>query len=131
MPPLDGTLALEQMNGRPPRVSENLEFDVPGAFDQPLDRQGPVAERRRRLAARLAGCRRQRGGVAQELHADPATAGGRFQEDRETEPSRSLGNCAVGLIRWYVARHDRRPGGYRELPGGDLRAHLGNRFRWR
>ena len=74
MPPLKRALALEQVHDVAVGVGKNLDFDVPGALDQPLDVERAVAERRLGLAAGLCRGAEQRIGIAHDLHADAAAA---------------------------------------------------------
>ena len=45
MPPLDRAIALEEVDQRPVLVGEDLDLDVPGPLDGPLDVDGGVPER--------------------------------------------------------------------------------------
>ena len=45
MSALDRAVALEEVDRVALRVGEDLDFDVPRAFQEPLDEHGPVAER--------------------------------------------------------------------------------------
>jgi hypothetical protein len=56
MAALNRTFALEQMNDVAVVIRQNLDFDVPGALDEPFDVECAVPERRRRLATRLLDC---------------------------------------------------------------------------
>ena len=74
VPPLQGAVALAEMDGPAPAVAEHLDLDVAGLFEVLLEVDGVVAERRLGFRAR----RRERAvelvAGPRHLHAAPAAA---------------------------------------------------------
>ncbi len=61
-------------------VAENLDLDVPGAFDIFLDQQSAVGEGAFGLATRGSQSFGKRGRITDDAHPAPAAAGGSFNE---------------------------------------------------
>src|SRR4051812_206121 len=80
---LDRALALEQVDHVAVGVTEDLDLDVPGVGDEPLQEHGAVAERGGRLAARAAHCIGQFRRVGDQPHTAAAAAKGRLDQQRE------------------------------------------------
>ncbi len=123
VPPLNRAFALEEMNDVALGVGENLELDVAGAVDEPLDVERSVAERRKRFATCLRDCGSEVRLVPHGLHPDSAAAFRRLEEERESDPTRGVGDGGVALLARRFARHHRRAGLSRQLPRRHLRAH--------
>src|SRR6476661_2657494 len=89
MPPLNGALAFAQMN-RALTVTQDLDFDVAGPFDEFLEVDTGVAECLFRLGASRLQSIGQTVTVANHAHALAATTGGRLDHDRIADlPRRS------------------------------------------
>jgi hypothetical protein len=130
VPPLDGAVALVQVQRRALGVGEDLHLDVPGPAHRLLDERSRVAERALGLAHgrghQLAQLRR----VVDPPHAPPATTRDGLDEDREADllrPGQQL--VEVGRRRGGLQRGDAgRPGRLQRahLVAGELQ-HVGGR----
>ena len=72
------------------RVAEHLHLDVARSFDIALDIKPPVAEIARTLAARAHDLVVEHRRLAHDAHAFAATAGGRLDQQRETDGPRAI-----------------------------------------
>ena len=131
MPALNRALALEQVHGVAVGIGEDLDLDVPRLFDQPLDVERAVAERRLGFAPRRRERVRRSAAAADRLHADAAAA--RRRLDQPGKPTRSAARPQrlVGLIAGRLPGHDWHPGRGHQRAGADLRSHLFERRRGR
>ena len=121
--PLQAALALAEVRHGAVGVREDLDLDVPGAGDVPLDEQRVVAER----GAGLPPGRRERGGQfaggADHAHALAAPSGGGFDEEGKHGPVQTDNELFIGHAGLSCARYHRNAGrGHRRLRG-DLVAH--------
>ena len=89
---LDRALALEQVDHIAVGVTEDLDLDVPGVGDEPLQEHGAVAERGGRLAARAAHRLGQLRRVGDQPHTAAAAAKGRLDQQREANGRARGGN---------------------------------------
>jgi hypothetical protein len=129
--PLRRALALEQVHDVAVVVGEHLDLDVARPLDEPLHVQRAVAERRRGLApCRLQGVAQARR-VADHLHADPATTGGRLDEHGEADRPGRRGERVVRLIVRRLTGDDRHAGRLHDRARADLRPHALDRVRGR
>ena len=83
VPPLDRAVALPQHQHVARAVADDLDLDVPAALDVRLDEDGAVAERRRRLLARLPDLALEVGERPDDAHAAPAAARRRLHQQRQ------------------------------------------------
>ena len=119
---LDAALALEQGDGGTVGVGQDLDLDVAGGRDVPLEEDGPVAEGRQRLAPGPGQGVGQVVGTGHDPHAPPATAGRGLDQERPAE------RVHLRRVRRGVAVDgDGRQGGHARRPHHvlrpDLRAH--------
>ena len=123
MPPLDRALALEEVDDVPWRVGEDLDLDVAGMLDEPLDVERAVAERapasRRAASKRLAQSSRVAGRVACLCPPPPADA----LTAAESRSPRRRRNAPVALVLRRIARHHRHAGALPQFAAADLRSH--------
>ena len=99
MAPLQGALALAQVQHGAVGVGEHLDLDVPGGRDQPLDEQRGVAERAERLPAGARDRAGEVGGVVHLAHALAATARRRLEQHRVADAGRGGGQLGVRQCR--------------------------------
>jgi hypothetical protein len=74
MPALDGAIALKQVYDIALRVSNNLNFNVTGPFEETLNENGSVTERRLGLRNCTLKCVHKLGLFAHDTHATASTA---------------------------------------------------------
>src|SRR5437762_1550182 len=88
VPPLEGALALAEMDGVPVVVGDDLDLDMASPGEEPLEEHRPVAERRlpEPRGGREGATEARR--VANDRHADAAPAGGRLEQNRKPEALR-------------------------------------------
>ncbi len=124
---LHGTLALEAVNERPVRVTEDLHLHVPRRVEVALDEQRAIAERGERLAPRgLDGfCKRTLG--AHHAHPAPPASRGRLDEHGVAERTHVRGNLARVESLALEAVDDRQPGLARHALALDLAPHAPDR----
>src|SRR6476469_6547972 len=96
MPALDRALPFEQVDHLSLRVGEDLDLDVTGVIDQPLDVEPSVAECRGGLAPRLLNRPDEFAVLAHHLHAAAATTLRGLEEQRQADPSRWSGRVPPG-----------------------------------
>ena len=82
MAPLDRAVTLEEVDQRAVLVTQDLDLDVPGPLDGPLDVDRRVAERGPGAPLRGGERRLEPLRPGHERHADAAPAGGGLQHDR-------------------------------------------------
>src|SRR5262245_21915526 len=88
MAALNRALALAQERDVPPRVGEDLSFDVARPLDEALGVDPIVAERGARLAARQLPGTGELGFGRDDAHALATAAGRRLEHDREADRTR-------------------------------------------
>ncbi len=124
VPALDGAVALEEVDDLAVGVREDLDLDVAGAEDRPLDEHPGVAEGALRLAHR---CGERLGQVVADVdaaHPAPAAAGDGLDEDREADLVRGR-EQGVGVVGGLGRLQHGQAGPLRGGDGGDLVAgHL-------
>ena len=115
MPALGRAVALEEVHDVAVGVPHDLHLDVAAGLDVLLHQDGVVAERRARLALGGGEALGVDGGAAHDTHALAAAAGRGLDQHGVGEGGR--------VVVEVVGRHDRHPGGDRDLAGGVLAAH--------
>jgi hypothetical protein len=124
---LDRALALAQVDHVAVGVAEDLDLDVTGRVEVPLDQQRAVAEGALGLAARG----RERLGegrlVANDAHALAATASRRLDQDRETDLARGVDAFLERQLRERRSGDDGDVGARHDLLRADLAAHAADR----
>ena len=83
---LDRAVALAEVDAIPVGIEQDLDLDVAGALDEPLEDQALVPERRARFPPRRGDVVEEGGLVADDAHALAATASRRLDEDRKADP---------------------------------------------
>ncbi len=129
--PLDRALALADEDRVAVAVGRDLDLDVAGPVDQPLDVDPVVAEERLALRAGAVEGRGELVALADRPHALAAAAGHRLQQHRQAvliDEGLELGEVLERLEQPRDQRHAGRPG---ELAGLGLRAHQPDRRRRR
>src|SRR5437867_10948332 len=99
MAPLDGALALAEMDDGSVMVAEDLELDVARTLDVLLDVDVADAERRLRFALRGLDRVRQLVRGAHDAHPASAAAGRRLDDDRIAELLRQLERLLLAVER--------------------------------
>ncbi len=127
MAPLDRALALTDRDGPALAVGGDLDLDVTGTVDQPLDIDPPVAEVRLALGLRAVVGRREVLSSPDHPHALAAPAGDRLEQHREAVLGDEGLELGERLERLHQPRYHRRSGGGRELAGLGLGAHQTDR----
>ena len=108
--PLEGAVALAKVDRRAVGIAEHLDLHVTRVLHVPLQHEPVVAERRSRLAARLLARLAERIPRSHDVHAEPAAAGTRLDQDGPADGRRRPGQPPVGLVRAVVAGQDRQAG---------------------
>ncbi len=121
--PLEGALALAEVDDIAVAVGQDLDLDVPGAVDPPLDQERVVAEGGRRLAPGRRDLLVQHGQVPDQPHALAAAARAGLEQHRGAQVPRRRGEFGV-----TSAGDDRDSGRLHGLLGADLVAHQGDRL---
>ena len=103
MASLKRAIALAEMNATPMGIEEHLDLDVTPTFDEPLEDEPVVSERRQRLSTRRRQSVEEAIGIADLSHALATATGGRLDEDGIPDPSRGNAERIVRLIRVVVA----------------------------
>src|SRR5262245_40114795 len=98
MASLDRALALEQMHHMAVMIGEDLELDVTGRFDQPLDVERAVSECGLCFTSGLRNGARELRGIANFLHADATAALRRLDEYWKSDRRGRRHDRRVGLI---------------------------------
>mmetsp|Transcript_21330 Transcript_21330/g.51566 ORF Transcript_21330/g.51566 Transcript_21330/m.51566 type:complete len:467 (+) Transcript_21330:783-2183(+) len=119
MPPLDGTIALPEVDDVAPPVPDDLHLDVTRTLHEPLHKAAPVAERRQSLAARRLERRDEIGAIAHDAHALPSPAHGRLDDDGQADLVHE-GVHGVVVHERVAPRDHRHAGGDGGLAGGGL-----------
>ena len=131
MAPLDRAVALAEMDDVAVRVREHLHLDVARILEVLLDVDRRVGEVRQPFALRrLERLRRLVGGV-DDLHALPAAARGRLDQQRVADLLAERDHLGGGADRIGRAGDDRHARGLHRLPRAGLRAHQLDRGRRR
>ena len=123
VPPLNRTLALEEVDDVAVVIGEDLELDVARFIDQPLDIQRAVAEGGRRFTPGLRDRALKRRRVANHLHPDSSAAFRGLQEEGEPDASRGCHDGGIRLIGRCLARDDGHAGLLCQTASRDLRPH--------
>ena len=92
------------------QVGQDLDFDVPGPFDQFLQVHARVAEGRLGFGLSLRHGRLQRQVVAGHPHAFAAAAGGRLDQHGEADFVSDLGGLVLVVDQALAAGHHRHAG---------------------
>ena len=121
--PLQGALALPEVDDAAMLVGEDLHLDVPRGLHVALDEQAIVTERRHCFAARSGDRRAHVVTLAQDAHPLPAAAGRRLEERREADLAHGLNDVVVAHVGVVASGHDRDARGYRGFLRGDFVAH--------
>ena len=118
--PLDRAVALEQMVQAAMPVAEDLDLDVAGARDHPLEIALAVAERRERLAAALERLLLELVGAVDPPHAAAAPAPGRLEHQRVSDLLRLAADLVHVVAEDPGGGDHRNPGLDRHLAGAGL-----------
>ena len=129
--PLDGALALAEVDDVVVGVGEDLDLDVPRLGDGALEVDGRVAEGGAGLGARRAQRLREVVLAAHEPHALAAAAHGGLEHHRIADLARDPGGLDVARHGLEGAGHHRHTQLTRELAGRRLTAHPAHRRRRR
>ena len=111
------------MNGAAVAVAEHLDLDMTRRLQIFLEIERVVAERRLGFGARGRQGRSQFRLRARHLHAPPAAAGRRLDQQRKPEVRRQPGGLLLGSDGRFRARHHRKPEPFGGALGLDLVAH--------
>src|SRR5437867_5663028 len=126
--PLDGAVALAEVDSDAVPVAEHLHLDVASVLDELL----AVDLRRIEGGAGFGLARVKRlddfGPLPDDPHAAPATAGGGLEHDRIPDPVRGRERVGRILQRPLAARHDRHARLHRDLARLRLVAHEADRL---
>ena len=123
MAALQTALALTEVDDVAVSVRDDLDFDVSGVQHESLQKQRVVTECGGGLAARGDEGGRQLSGVVDHPHALAATAGGRLDQDGESDVGGPADEVVVGQPGPRDAGHHRHSEGRHGRLGGDLVAH--------
>src|ERR1035438_9558247 len=102
---LDRAVPFAKVDHFPVAVRQDLELDVPGPLDVPLQVHPPVAERLFRLVPGDVVFLGERNVVVGDPHAAPAPAGDRLDDYGIADLARDLDLLALGLDGPVAARH--------------------------
>ena len=127
VPPLDGALAVSELDHVSVGVCEDLKFDVSGVLDLLFEVELPVSEAGARLLEEL----RQFIRAAHTPDPEPAASGGGLDQDRPAHGFRDSQRLVRVSDRSVGSRYHRDAGCLHPRPGGCLPAHLPDHFRGR
>ena len=105
-------------------VSKHLNFNVAAVVNKPLQHQAAVAKGAQGLAPRAFDGGRKRLGRVRAAHAAPATPGGRFDKQRETQRHTLVQQMGIAIVRRaQIARRTRHARILHAALGQGLVAH--------
>ena len=128
--PLDRAVALAEVDAVALAVEQDLDLDVPGAFEESLEDQSVVVEGGLCLASGGGEVRREAVGEANRAHALAAATGRRLDQQGIADALGRLDERCVRLVVIVVAGGHGDAEARRELPAGRLVAHGPDGFRW-
>jgi len=126
--PLDGAVALTQVDDVAPGIAEDLELDVVGVLDELLDVDAGVAEGLLGLGPRRVVALDQGDVVVGGTHAAAATAGDRLDHHRIPDAMGLTNRDRLVLNKPLTARCNRNPCGNHRPSRLTLVAHHSNDF---
>ena len=120
VPPLDGALALEEVDDVAVLVGQDLDLDVAGLLDHLLHVHPVVAEGAPGFAAGTGGGRDEVAGLGHEAHALPSAPRRRLQHHREPEDAGFARDGGVVREGLQGPRDHGEAGGHGRATGGGL-----------
>ena len=123
MPALGRAVALVEVDARPMRVREHLQFDVAGRGDIFLDQHSSVPERGLGLADRALELGVELDMRVDAAHAPPAPAGDRLDQHRIADLIGLLAQELRVLVVAVIAGYDRHAGTLHQRLGRAFQAH--------
>ena len=127
--PLDGALTLAQMDDVPVRIGQDLDLDVPGAWDVALQKDAIIPEALSRLLPGFLESGGEFLGPVHDAQAPASAARGRLDENRVPELFGDSLQALRVVCRHLVTGDHGNPGTNGQLFGGDLVAQRGNGLR--
>jgi hypothetical protein len=130
MPPLNGAVALEQVDAVAVRVAEHLDLDVTRLQHVFLHQDAFIAERIRSLSLAGGECGFEIGGSINATHTFAPASGAGLDQHRIADPVRLLGQEDGILVVTVISGRQRYARCFHECLCGRFRTHRSNCGRW-
>src|SRR5213593_2005418 len=131
MSTLDRTLSLSEISALPIFIGQDLDFDVTWPFDESLDINITILERRRRFSRSSFECLSQILLGVDDAHSPTASARRSFNDHRKTNVASKLERVALRLQGFGASGKDGNTGRLHRAAGFDLFTHQMDHVRTR